>query len=346
MNRLERLAAKLEEPLLVTDGVNVTYLTGFASSNCALLVEPGGATTLYTDFRYLEAARAVPGVTVVQTARHIAGDLAGLLAGRRVGFEARKISYAQWAQIGGDGAELVPTHGLVEALRAVKDDEELNAIRRACALSDRVYEALLGEAVVGRTEAELAWWLERTFRELGADGLSFDSIVVSAEHGSRPHAGATDTVIPEGTLVTVDMGCKLDGYCSDCTRTFATGELPAQLAEVYTLVQQAQLDGLAAVRAGATGKEVDAASRVAIAAAGLGEAYGHGLGHGVGMDVHEDPTLRPESPDTLVARNVVSVEPGVYLPGIGGCRIEDLVVVTDEGCEIMTHFSKDIVTLG
>ena len=170
--------------------------------------------------------------------------------------------------------------------------------------------------------------------------------MASGENGARPHARPGDAVIEEGTLVTVDIGCVVDGYCSDCTRTFATGHLPVRLAEAYELVAQAQLDGLAAVRAGATGRDVDAASRTAIAAAGLADAYGHGLGHGVGLEVHEAPGLRPESLDVLAAGNVVTVEPGLYLPGIGGCRIEDLVVVTEDGCEILTSFTKDIVVTG
>jgi Xaa-Pro aminopeptidase len=346
VSRLERLAGGLEQPLLVTYGVNVRYLTGFQSSNCALLVRPGGATTLYTDFRYLEAARAVEGVEVVRTQRDVAGALAEMLAGETVGFEAGKISYAQWETIRGGGGELVPTRGLVESLRAVKDAGELEAIRRAAAISDEVYALLSQERLVGRTEAEVAWWIERTFRERGAEALSFGSIVASGENGARPHAGAGATVIPAGTLVTVDLGCVVDGYCSDCTRTFATGELPAQLAEAYALVAQAQLAGIAAVRAGAHGRDVDAASRVAIEAAGLGEAYGHGLGHGVGLEVHEAPVLRPESNDVLVPGNVVTVEPGLYLAGVGGCRIEDLVVVTEGGCEILTSFTKDLVTVG
>ena len=346
MSRLGRLAAGLEQPLLVTDGVNVRYLTGFQSSNCALVVQPDGITTLYTDFRYLQAARTVEGVDVVQTQRDVAGALAGLLSGERVGFEAGKISYAQWDTIRAGGADLLPTRGLVEGLRAVKDPDELDAIRRACVISDEVYALLSQERLVGRTEAEVAWWIERTFREHGAEALSFGSIVASGENGARPHAGAGSTVIPAGTLVTVDMGCVVDGYCSDCTRTFATGELPSQLADAYALVARAQLDGLAAVRSGAHGRDVDAASRVAIEGAGLGEAYGHGLGHGVGMEVHEAPVLRPESNDTLVAGNVVSVEPGLYLPGVGGCRIEDLVAVTEDGCEILTSFTKDMVTVG
>jgi Xaa-Pro aminopeptidase len=345
MTRLANLAATLSEPLLVTDGTNVRYLTGFESSNSALLVEPEGTATLFTDFRYLEAARAVEGVEITQTQRDVAGALAEILAGKRVGFEALKISYLQWETIGSRGAELVPTRGLVETLRRVKDESELEAIRRAAAIVDATYDALSRETVVGRTEVEVAWWLERTMREQGAAGLAFEPIVAGGLNGSRPHADPADVPIEEGTLVTVDMGCIVDGYRSDCTRTFATGDLPSQLEEAYGLVAQAQLDGLAAVSAGAFGPDVDAASRVAIAAAGLGEAYGHGLGHGVGLDIHEAPNLRPESTDTLAVGNVVTVEPGLYLSGVGGCRIEDLVVVTEDGCEIVSSFTKEMLTL-
>jgi Xaa-Pro aminopeptidase len=345
MSRLARLADALIEPLLVTYGVNVTYLTGFESSNCALLVEPGGETTLYSDFRYAEAAQAVDGVSFVQTKRDVVGGLAELLAGRRVAFEAARISYDQYETLGGGGIELMPSRGVVERLRAVKDEQELDAIRRACAISDEVYLALAEEPVIGRTDTELAWWIERAFRERGAEALAFESIVAAGLNGAKPHAHLGAEVIPADTLVTFDVGCVVDGYCSDCTRTFATGELTSALADAYAIVRQAQLDGLAAVRARAHGRDVDAASRVAIEAAGLGENYGHGLGHGVGLEVHEAPTLRPESDDVLEAGNVVSVEPGLYLPGVGGCRIEDLVAVTEDGCEILTHFTKDLVTL-
>ena len=346
MSRIARLAAALTEPLLVTYGINVRYLIGFQSSNCAVLVEPDGAATLYTDFRYLEAARAVEGVELVQTRRDVAGALAELLAMRRVGFEASRISYSQWQTIAAGGAELVETRGLVESLRIVKDDAELDAIRRAAAISDAVYAALADERFVGRTERELAWWIERTSRELGADALAFESIVASGLNGASPHALAGDTVIADGVLVTIDMGFVVDGYCSDCTRTFAAGDVSEQLLEIYGLVAQAQLDGLAAVRASKTAVDVDAASRTAIAAAGMAEYYGHGLGHGVGMEVHEAPVLRPESTDVLAPRNLVTVEPGLYLPGVGGCRIEDLVVVTETGCEILTDFTKEMLTVG
>lgn len=346
MSRLARLAAALDgDPLLVTTGVNVSYLTGFQSSNVAILLDPSGEATLFTDFRYAEAARAVAGVSFVESRRDVIGELAERLAGRRVAFEANRIAYAQWEALGRAGVDLVPVRGLVEGLRAVKDAGELDAIRRAAAVSDAVYRALAGERFVGRSEAELAWLIERTFRELGAERLSFETIVAAGANGAKPHHRAGPDVIPEGTLVTVDMGCAVDGYCSDCTRTFATGDLPDELREAYELVSRAQHDGLAAVRAGEAARDVDAASRVAIVAAGLERAYGHGLGHGVGLEVHEAPTLRAESADTLVAGNVVSIEPGIYLPGSGGCRIEDLVAVTDDGCEVLTGFTKDLVTV-
>lgn len=345
MSRLARLAAGLAEPLLVTYGVNVRYLTGFQSSNAAVLVEPGGDATLYTDFRYAESARAVEGARFVETRRDVVSDLAERLSGRTIGFEAGRIGFAQWEALGAGGVDLVPTRGVVEEHRVVKDAAEVETMSRAAALSDRVYEALAHERLSGRREREVAWWIEQRFHDLGADGLSFASIVAAGRNGARPHHHPGDDVIAEGTLVTLDIGCLVDGYCSDCTRTFATGEIGQELRDAYELVAEAQLDGLAAVRAGARGSDVDAASRVAIEAAGLAHAYGHGLGHGVGMEIHEAPTLRPESEDTLRSGNLVTVEPGLYLPGVGGCRIEDLVVVTDDGCERLTHYTKDLVTV-
>lgn len=343
-SRIARLAALLGQPLLITHPVNVRYLTGFQSSNSAVLVDPDGAATLYTDFRYAEAASEVPGIELVETRRDVFADLGTRLQGRRIGFESTRIGYAQWQTLAAGGVDLVAERGLVERLRAVKDEAELDALRRAAALSDAVYESLATERLAGRTEAELAWWIETAFRERGAEAVSFVPVVAAGANGARPHHHPGADVIPEGTLVTLDIGCVVDGYCSDCTRTFATGELEQELADAYAIVAQAQLDGLGAVRARACGRDVDAASRVAIDAAGLGAAYGHGLGHGVGLEVHEAPTLRAESEDVLEEGNVVTVEPGLYLAGRGGCRIEDLVVVTATGCEVLTHFTKDLLT--
>ena len=346
MNRIERLAATLDEPLLVTGLVNVRYLTGFESSNAALLVDPAGEATLYTDFRYAEAARAVEGVTFEQTPRAVVTALAELLSGRRVAVEAQHVSLASAELLRAGGVELVSTEGLVEALRAVKEPGELGALRRAGAISDRVYEELGRQTFVGRTETELAWWLEQAWHEAGADGPAFDAIVAFGENGARPHAKLRGEPIPEGTLVVVDAGCTVDGYRSDCTRTFFTGEPEGRLRELYDLCLTAQLDALAAVRPGALAKDVDAVSRTPIVEAGMGELYGHGLGHGVGLDVHEAPTMRPESDAVLEAGNVVTVEPGIYVPGDVGVRIEDMVVVTEDGCERLTQVTKEPVLVG
>ncbi len=343
MSRLSRLGDGLAEPLLVSNPVNVRYLTGLESSNAFLVVEPGGETALYADFRYLEAAREVAGVTVIETRRDVVGELAEQLAGRRIGVEAGHLTVVRRETLRGGGVDVVGTAGVVERLRAVKDADELDALQRAAALSDRVFEELARERFTGRTERELAWHVDRRFRELGAVGAAFETIVAAAGNGARPHTRPSELVIPPGTLVTVDAGCVVDGYRSDCTRTFATGELPDDLAQAYQLCLRAQLDGLAAVRPGAHGRDVDAVSRVAIAEAGLAGAYGHGLGHGVGLDVHEAPVLRPESTDVLEVGNVVTVEPGLYLPSVGGCRIEDLVVVAGEGCERLTTCTKDLI---
>jgi Xaa-Pro aminopeptidase len=343
MSRTERLRTILEEPLLVSNGVNVRYLTGFESSNVALLVEPD-RVRLFSDFRYAEAARGVEGVEFVETKRSLFASLAELLDGR-IGFEADAVSYGSWETLSADGLELVPRRGLVEALRAVKDDSELDAIRRACEITSEAYARFAEEPFIGRTERELAWRLEELFHELGADAPAFETIVASGENGARPHGRPTDREVGAGETVVIDAGVIVDGYCSDCTRTFATGPLPVELSDAYVACLEGQLAGLEAVLPGTTGVEADAAARKRIEAAGLGEKFGHGLGHGVGLEVHEAPRLSRESTDTLAAGNVVTVEPGVYLEGLGGIRIEDLVIVREDEPEVLTSFTKDLVTV-
>ena len=352
MTRIERLAALLEDPLLVAGPpyvlggqANVRYLTGLSSSNSALLVEPDATATLYTDFRYAARAREIDGVGFVETPRDLLAGIAERLSGRRVGFEEAHLPYAGHRVLAAAGVDAVPTSGLVESVRAVKDETEIETMRRAGALSDEIFGALAGERFTGRTERELAWWVERSFREAGAEGVSFPAVVAAGETGTSPHADPGDRPVEPGVLVTVDAGCVLDGYCSDCTRTFAVGVIPDSLSELYALCLEAQLAGLAVVGPGVHGRDADAASRKPIEAAGLGWAYGHGLGHGVGIQIHEAPTLRPESTDVLEPGNVVSVEPGIYIPGEGGVRIEDLVLVTSEGSERLTQFTKELVTV-
>ena len=345
MTRIARLAERLEQPLLVTKAANIRYLTGLVdATNAMVLVEPTGEATLFTDFRYADAARALDDVEFVQTARSVVTTVSGALGGRSVGFDPAHVTVAAYDELRAGGVELTPAGGLVEALRAVKDAGELDAIRRAATLSDTLFGELAGERFVGRTERELAWWIDRRFRELGAERSSFDTMVGFGEMGARPHGEARDVPIPVGTMVVVDTGCVVDGYCSDCTRTFLTGD-DARLLELHALCLRAQLDGLAAVKPGARGRDVDAASRVAIAEAGLAERYGHGLGHGVGLEIHEGPSLRPESEDVLQEGNIVTIEPGLYFDGDVGVRIEDLVLVTPDGAERLTTVTKEPIVV-
>jgi Xaa-Pro aminopeptidase len=323
--------------------MNVRYLTGFESTNAAVLVEPERAR-LFTDFRYAERARSVEGVEFEETKRYIYSDLAERLPGR-VGFEADALTYANWELLRQGGVDLVPRRGLVESLRALKGPEELDAIRRATEVTNATYERLAEAQFSGRTEKDLAWRMEQLFHEEGADGLAFPIDIASGPTGASPHAVAGDRVVQEGDLVIVDAGAIVDGYCSDCTRTFAVGEVSASLRETYEIVRQGQQAGLDAVRAGVSGRDADAAARSVIMDAGYGENFGHGLGHGVGLLVHEAPVLRPESEDVLAAGNVVTVEPGIYLSGVAGIRIEDLVVVTDDGCDVLTSFPKELTAV-
>jgi Xaa-Pro aminopeptidase len=341
--RIERLRALLEEPLLVTNSTNIRYLTGFDSSNAALLVEPE-RLRLFADFRYAEAGRRVEGVEFEEVPRNVLRGLAERLEGR-FGFEADAVTYSGYELLKAGGLELVPRSSLVERLRRVKDDGELALIRRAGEITSAAFERLANERFTGRTERDLAWRMDTLMHELGADGTAFPTIVAAGANGAIPHAHVGDRQIEPGQTVVVDAAAAVDGYVSDCTRTFSTGELPDELKEAYEICREAQEAALDAARAGVKGSDADAAARERIAAAGLGDAFGHGLGHGVGMLVHEAPTLRPESEDVLEPGNVVTVEPGIYLSGKGGIRIEDLVIVGEDRAEVLTSFTKELVTV-
>jgi Xaa-Pro aminopeptidase len=345
---VERLRERELDWLLVTNLVNVRYLSGFTGTNGVCLVGTD-ERLFFTDFRYVERAQAeVPDFERLRGKQDLLGDAAERFAGR-VGFEDQHMSVRQHRRLTEmlpDGAELVPAGGIVEGLRAVKDEGELRAMRDAAALADEMYEYIASRGLVGRTEREVAVDVEREMRARGATDPSFPSIIAAAANGALPHATPGDSEIPADTLVIVDMGCIVDGYCSDCTRTFATGSLSNDAAAVYELVLAAQEESLAAVLPGAECKAVDAVARDKIAAAGHGEQFGHGLGHGVGLEIHEGPRLAQSAEGTLAAGNVVTVEPGVYVPGAFGVRIEDLVVVRDDGNEVLSHFPKPLMTLG
>ena len=342
--RIDRLREQLEHPLLVTSLTNVRYLTGFRSSNAAVIVEQD-RVRLFADFRYAQAGQQVPGVEFEITKRALMTDIAERHRGR-LGFEAGTLPYAQYETLADGGIDLVPTHGLVEGIRAVKDDAEIAAIRAATEITNAAFQRFSEEPVIGRTERDLAFRMQTFFHELGAEGSAFPTIVAAGPNGANPHTTPGARVVEPGQSVIVDAGATLDGYCSDCTRTFAAGHLEGELREAYVVCLRAQLAGLEAVRPGVSGVDADAAARDMIEAEGLGAYFRHGLGHGVGMDVHELPRLSTESTEILAVGNVTSVEPGIYLPGGGGIRIEDLVVVRETGGpEVLTSFTKELVTL-
>jgi Xaa-Pro aminopeptidase len=349
--RTDRLVGLLDERelecLLVTNLVNVRYLTGFTGTNGACIVSRDERLFL-TDFRYVEQASSqVQGYERVEAGRDLVGDLAGRLRGR-AGFEDAHLTVELHRRIGeklAEGVELVPAGRIVEGLREVKDAIEIDAIRAAASIANEVYEELRERGLAGRTEREVALTLTRSLEDRGAEGPSFPAIVAAGAHGALAHAVPRDLEIPPGTLVVIDVGAKVDGYCSDCTRTLATGPLEDEAVEIYELVRQGQEESLGAARSGASRKAVDAVARDIIEAAGYADRFGHGLGHGVGLEVHEAPRLAKTAEGELSAGNVVTVEPGVYVPGALGVRIEDLVVVTDGEPEVLTDFPKELVTI-
>lgn len=355
--RADRVAAQVAarelDALLVTELFNLRWLTGFTGTNGLALVGPGadGARRFATDFRYVEqAAKEVAHFDRVRAPQELLEAVRDHLpeGARKLGFDDAHLTVKQHTRLREllpEQVELLPAAGLLERERAVKNDDELVRIRAAAALADEALEELLGDGLVGRTERELAAALEDAMRRRGASGPSFSSIVAAGPHGALPHAHPREEPVPAGTLVVIDWGARLDGYCSDCTRTLATGELEDDARDAYELVREAQCAALAAVVPGPLGRDIDAVARDIITAAGRGEQFGHGLGHGVGLEVHEGPRLSRLGEEPLVPGNVVTIEPGVYVPGRFGVRIEDLAVVTDEGHEVFSSLPKELTVV-
>ncbi|MGH8978609.1 MAG: M24 family metallopeptidase [Acidimicrobiia bacterium] len=355
--RLPRLRAVLGEQglpaLLVTSRANVQYLTGFTGSAGSVLVSAEDAL-LVTDGRYrtqsaeqIEAAgvgaRVEIGLTMAEQRELFAHAIHDI--GPQVGLEEHVITWAEQRELAAafDGVELVPAGTLVEDLRRVKDAGEVDRIRAACAIASDAFASLLPRMGDGITEQEFALALEFAMRERGASGNSFDPIIASGPNGAKPHASPTHRAIERHELVVCDFGCIVDGYCSDMTRTVAVGDPGPDARHVYDVVLQSQLAGRAAVASDVECAEVDRASRAVIADAGWADAFSHSTGHGVGLEIHEAPRVSSTARDTLLVSDVVTVEPGVYLPGIGGVRIEDTVVVTATGADALTLAPKELV---
>jgi len=347
--RRDAVRARLPEigadAMLVTKLVNVRYLTGFSGSAGIVLV--GGEDVFFTDSRYEEqSAWEVPDARRVIPSSGQEKVIATEVTGQGIGklaIEAAHVTLAtakRWREEM-PGVALVETTGIVEELRKVKDATEIEALRNAAAIGDRGLAELLGRLKEGMTEIEVAAELEDTMRRAGSDGLSFPTIVAFGENAAEPHHSPKERRLRRGDLVKLDFGATSGGYHSDMTRTVSFGDPDPELAKIYEIVRSSQQAGVEAVAAGATGAQVDGASRTIVEQAGY--TYGHGTGHGCGLEVHEAPTANKTSEDVLKPGMTVTVEPGIYLPGVGGVRIEDLVVVTDNGCDILTRSPKELV---
>lgn len=334
------------DALLVTDLDNVRYLAGFTGSNGALLVASDpAADAIATDGRYLTQVAEQSGDLRAIIERDVAKALLAEANGT-VGFEATALSYADHARLAPE-ARLVPTTRLVEKLREVKDDGEIDLLRRACAISDQALASLVEEGAIrpGATEAQVARRLEHLMYEFGAEAVAFETIVAAGPNSAIPHHRPTDAVLAAGDFVKIDFGARFRGYHADETRTFVLGEPAAWQREIYDVVRAAQTAGREALVPGADVRAIDGAARAVIEAAGYGERFLHGLGHGVGVQIHEAPTLGKLGSGTLSDGAVVTVEPGVYLPGRGGVRIEDTLVVRADGPELLTRTTKDLIAL-
>jgi Xaa-Pro aminopeptidase len=350
--RLAKLRQKLTDEgldgIMITNPANRRYLSGFTGSAGTLIISQDRAV-LATDFRYYEQVeRQAPQFELAEIKgkfTDLLPDLVSSMGIRRLGFESEDVTVALFGRLDDalpEGAEFVVASGVVEELRAVKDEEELAALRRAVALADAAYTHIADFMQPGMTERRVAWELESFMRAHGAEKIAFEIIVAAGPNGAMPHARATERVIQAGEPVVMDLGAVVDGYCSDLTRTVVLGKADGRYLQVYDVVLQAQQAAFRGIRPGMIGQEADALAREVITEAEYGEAFGHGLGHGVGLMVHEKPGVgRLSDKDVLQPGMVFSVEPGIYLPGWGGVRIEDLVVLREDGPQVLSQAAKE-----
>jgi len=346
-NRVCALIAAMKEKgltdVLITDPKNMHYYSGFKNGEGYLLIGDSGMRVV-TDSRYSQyAADVCKGFDVCDiTASRLSGFLGD---GATLGFEDKHMTYAEYESVSKHVSNLVPIGDMVLKRREVKDADEIESIAKAAAIADKAFEHMLGVLKEGMTEKQAAGELDCFMKQNGAEATSFDTIVASGERGSLPHAIPSERKLSQGDLVVMDFGCVVGGYASDMTRTVAIGDVSMECEDVYNTVLTAQLKALSMIKSGAIASEVDASARNIINERYSGR-FGHALGHGVGLDVHESPSLSPKNQKPLERGNVVTVEPGIYIPGFCGVRIEDLVVVTDDGCINLTHSPKELIKIG
>lgn len=353
MSKVNRLVNVIEEmgldAILITDPINRRYITGFTGTAGMVIVSKNGAV-LVTDFRYIEqATEQAKGFTIVEHKQAIEQEVKDQLAHlqvKKLGFEQDHVTYRAFSRYKElFDVELIPVSQVVEQLRLIKTEEEIAILKQAAEIADAAFEHILSFIKPGVREIEIANELEFFMRSKGATSSSFDIIVASGHRSALPHGVASEKEIQTGELVTMDYGAIYQGYCSDITRTVAVGKVSDELRKIYDIVLAAQKRGVEQIKAGMTGKEADATTRDYIVEHGYGEYFGHSTGHGLGLEVHEEPRLSVQSEAVLKPGMVVTVEPGIYLPQIGGCRIEDDIVITEHGNERLTFANKEFIEL-
>lgn len=353
MLRVEKLRKKMQEEnldsFLITSPYNLRYLTNFTGTTGLAVISLEKAFFI-TDFRYTEQAAAqAQGFEIIKNVGPIFEEVADLVQKeglRELGFEETTVSFLEYSVLEEIiDAQLIPISGMIEELREIKDEEEIAIIEKACSIADLAYDHILKMIQPGMTEIEVANQLDFYMRSLGASGVSFETIVASGLRSAMPHGVASKKIIEQGDLITIDFGCYYEGYVSDMTRTFAIGDPGEHLKEIYQIVLEAQLAVLEVAKPGVTGKQLDAVARDYITKHGYGEAFGHSTGHGIGLEIHEGPNVSVRAEKQFVPGNIITDEPGIYLPGIGGVRIEDDLLITSDGNRVLTHSPKELIIL-
>ena len=353
MDRLKKVREKFNElgidGLLITNSKNRRYMTGFTGTAGIVLLSFTKAVFI-TDFRYVEQAKnQVQNYDIVQHKGPIHEEVSKLvkdLGIKHLGFEQDEMTFGTFKIYeNAVSAKMVPISGVIEKLRLIKTNEELQILKEAASIADQAFEHIIKVIKPGVNELEVSNELEFFMRKKGATSSSFDTIVASGFRSALPHGVASDKVIKAGELVTLDFGAYYKGYCSDITRTVGVGDISDELKNIYDIVLQAQLLGMNGIKAGMTGKQADALTRDYISAKGYGDYFGHSTGHGIGLDIHEGPALSIKSDTILEPGMVVTVEPGIYLEGVGGVRIEDDIVITPDGNVALTHSQKELLLL-
>ncbi|GGG84577.1 aminopeptidase P family protein [Staphylococcus pragensis] len=336
------------DAVVILSDYNRRYVSEFTGTSGALVISKK-ENKLITDFRYIEqATNQAVNFDIINRSGSINDEIISIINSRnfqKVGFEGHLVSYDTYQILNQASAQLISIGNRIEQIREIKTPEEIEKIKVAAKIVDDTYDYLLKTVKVGMTEREVKALLESKMLELGADGPSFDTIVASGYRGALPHGVASDKVIERGDMITLDFGAYYRGYCSDITRTFAIGEPDAQLKEIYDIVLKSQIKAINEIKSGMSVKEADALSRDYIVAHGYGAEFGHSLGHGIGLEIHEGPLLSKNANGTIEVNNCVTIEPGIYVDGLGGVRIEDDILITENGCEVFTKCTKDLIIL-